>query len=202
MSDPFAAADQANRLANMVKFGVITEVALGEPTRARVEFEAGWVSDLLPVFQLASGRVRSWSAPIAGEQVCVLSPSGEITTGAILRGLPCAAFAEPSAAETLTVIGEWDDGASDHYDEAEHARTIIVPEGGSLTLMVGALSISVGAAGIELHAGGQPITLTASAMTLDGPVNLGGSGGKAVARHGDSVVGGLIVATTTSVKAA
>ncbi len=201
MSDAFAAADNANRMANLIRFGVVTEVVAGPPARARVEFEDGWVSDLLPVFQLSAGRVRTWSCPIEGEQVCVLSPSGEPTVGAILRGLARDTRPEPSAIDELTILGAWDDGAEDRYDEGEHFRKITVPADGTILLAVGALSIRIQDGKIKLDAGGSPIELTGSPITLTGPVNLGGTGGKAVARVGDPVSGGVIAAGSATVKA-
>jgi len=202
MSDAFAQADQANRLNGVVRFGVIAAVQPGPPTLASVEFEEGWVSDMLPVIQWGAGRVRSWSAPVVGEQVAVLSPSGEATVGAVLRGLNCDVFAEPSAEVDMTVLASWDDGAADTYDEATKTRAIAIPAGGQLILTVGALAIRIEDGGITLDAGGQPVTVAAETIALDGKVRLGGEGGKAVARHGDSVVGGKIVATTTQVEAA
>lgn len=201
MSDAFAFADGANRQANLIRFGVITQVQPGPPTLARVQFEDTWVSDFLPVFQLASGSVRAWSVPVTGEQVCVLSPTGEPSVGAILRGLPCNAFPEASGEPDLTVIGKWDDGATDTYDAADKARTIAIPAGGKLTLAVGVLTIRIEGGGITLDAGGAPAELVASKITLRGPVDLGGAGGQPVARVGDAVVAGKIAAGSASVKA-
>lgn len=199
----FNVADNANRLANLVRFGRIASFDLAAtPSTVRVEFEDGWVSDDLSLFQLSAGRVKSWSAPAVGEQVLVFSPGGELGAGIALRGLPFAAFAEPLKDEMVTVLARWDDGALDVYDEETQARTISVPAGGLLTLKAGGVTIRVQDDRIALSAAGKPITLTGSTITLDGPVALGGSGGAAVARVGDAVVNGKIAAGSTKVSAA
>lgn len=203
MADGFTQADNANRLANLVRLGTITEIDLtASPATARAEFEDGWVSDHLPVLQLAAGRLRTWSAPIEGEQVIALSASGELGAGWLLRGAPYDAFSAPSAEELVTVLGAWDDGAADTYDEAAKTRAIAIPAGGKLTLSVGALTIRIEAGGITVDAGGSPVGMKASKFTLDGPVDLGGAGGAAVARVGDTVTNGKIATGSSKVKAA
>lgn len=203
MSDGFASADNANRAANMIQFGTIAEVDLtARPATARIEIEDNHVTDFLPVFQLCAGRVRSWSAPMQGEQVVVLSPTGEMAAGVVLRGLNYDAFEAPSAEELLTVLAQWQDGAEDTYDEATKTRTVKVPDGGQMHVIVGAMRVSVDASGVSIDAAGSPVVVKGDPITLDGPVNLGGSGGQAVARIGDSVVSGKITTGSSSVRAA
>lgn len=202
MTDGFAQSDQANRLANLIRFGRVASFDLAaSPSTVRVEFEDGWISDDLPLFQLSAGRVKSWSAPVVGEQVLTFAPGGELGAGVALRGLPFADHDEPSSDELLTVLAKWSDGATDVYDELTKTRAIFVPAGGILSLTVGELSIRIRDGGITLTAADGPITLTGSPIVLDGPVALGGSGGLAVARVGDSVVNGKIAAGSSTVTA-
>lgn len=203
MADGFATADNANRAANMIQFGTISEVDLNaRPATARIEIEDDLVTDFLPVFQLCAGRVRSWSAPVSGEQVVVFSPTGELAGGVALRGLNYDAFDAPSNEEQLTVLAQWEDGALDTYDEATKTRTLNVPDGGQLLVTVGAMRVSIDAGGVSIDAAGSPVLVTGSPITLSGPVNLGGTGGQGVARIGDSVVGGKITSGSSSVRAA
>lgn len=203
MRDGFAQADNANRLASLIRFGQVASFDLAStPATVRVEFEDGWVSDDLPLFQLSAGRVKSWSAPVVGEQVMAFSPGGELGAGVALRGLPFADFAEPASDELLTVLASWPDGATDFYDETTKLRAITIPEGGALHLTVGSVMLRVLSDRIALTAAGKPITLTGSSIVLDGPVALGGSGGAAVARVGDPVVNNKIAAGSAKVTAA
>lgn len=202
MTDAFAAADQANRLNNAVRFGVVSAVkhvgSLG--ALVRVEIEDGLVTDFLPVFQASAGLVGAWSAPVEGEQVAVLAPSGELTAGAVLRGLPSNAFPTPATDHAIVVLSEIDE-SSDVYDVAEKSRTIMVPEGGKLTLAAGALQIRIEAGRISIDAAGSPVEMQASTFTLNGAINLGGTGGQRVARVGDTVSGGVITGGSATVKA-
>lgn len=204
MADGFTQADQANRLANLIRFGLIAEVDLtATPARARVEIEDGWVSDWLPVFQLSAGRVMSWSAPVQGEQVVILSPSGELAAGAALRGLNFDGRPAPSAEELLTILASWEDGASDTYDEATGEREIVVPAAGRLAVKAGSASGVFSQDEIVLKVGSAELKITSGAITLKADtVNLGGEGGKAVARQDDPVVNNKVVASSTKVKAA
>lgn len=203
MSDGFAQADNANRLANVVRFGLIAEVDLTPtPARARVEIEDDWISDWLPVAQIAAGRMSTWTAPVIGEQVIVLAPTGELAAAVALRGLNYDSRPAPSAEPLLTVLASWDDGAADTYDEATKTRTVTVPEGGKLHLIAGSVAVRIEAGAVVVDAAGKPVTLKGDPITLDGPVNLGGAGGSAVARVGDPVVNNKISAGSSKVKAA
>lgn len=203
MSDGFAQADQANRIANLIRFGLVADVDLAaSPAHVRVEIEEGWLSDWLPVFQLAAGRFMTWSAPVVGEQVILLSPSGEMAAGAALRGLPFDGFSAPSAEELQTVLASWDDGMSDIYDAASQTRTVTLPEGGKLHLVAGSVTVRIESGAVVIDAAGKPVTVKGDPINLDGPVNLGGSGGAAVARVGDPIVNNKISSGSAKVTAA
>lgn len=203
MADGFNQADQANRLANLIRFGLVAEVKTdGSLTRVRVEIEEDWLSDWLPVFQLAAGRLLTWVAPQIGEQVVILSPSGELAAGAVIRGLNFDGRPVPSTEELQTILALWDDGAADAYDEATKTRTITLPEGGKLHLLAGTVVVRIEAGAVTIDAAGKPITVKGDPITLDGTVNLGGTGGAAVARVGDPVVNNKISSGSAKVKAA
>lgn len=201
MTDSFSQADGANRLANVIRPGTVTEIQLGRPAKVRVEIEDGWVSDFVPVFQLAAGRVRSWSAPKSGEQVVLLAPSGEMTTAMALRGLGYGDFLATQAGELITVLGEWDDGAVETYDEADHVRRLELPAGGKLEVTSGAMTASFAEDAISLKVGSAELKIAGGSITLTGNVNLGGEGGLPVARNTDAVVSGKVVATSAKVRA-
>lgn len=200
-TDGFAASEAGRRIANLARLGHVAEIDLDAKT-VRVEFEDGWTSDHLPVFQGSAGRVAAWSAPIEGEQVLVIAPSGEPGAGVALRGLAYDEFPEPSSAELETVLAAWDDGARDDYDEATGVRRITLAEGGRVEIVGGALSAVFSAEEIALTVGGSTLRIADGAITLETEaLRLGGAGGLAVARHGDNVVAGKVVASTSTVKA-
>lgn len=200
MADGFEKADSANRTANLIRLGHVAEVDLSAGL-ARVEFEDGWISDGLPWMTGAAGALRVWSAPSVGEQVSVLSPSGEPAAGFILRGLFSTDFPAPADDADLT-RAEWDDGAQDDYDATAHARRIHLPAGASFEILLGGVvALHVADDVISLKVGGTQLKISDGEILLDGELRLGGAGGKAVARHGDDVVANKIVASSTRVKA-
>ena len=200
MADGYSDATRDNRIANLVRQGHVVEVNAAEGL-ARVEFEDGWVSDALPWMTGAAGALRIWSVPAEGEQVSVLAPSGEPAAGFILRGLFSTDFPPPSDDPTLTLL-EWDDGARVQYDAGAQAMDVSLPIGGTIRLLVeGGGELALADDRISLKVGGTELRITDGQILLDGEVALGGAGGKAVARHGDSVVADKIVATSTDVKA-
>jgi phage baseplate assembly protein V len=142
MSDAdFEIAEAHRRISNLIRPGTIEEVQLGDdPSKAtaRIKFDDDWTSDFLRVFQVHSGRVSSWSPPVEGEQVLVLSPSGLTEGGYALRGLPSTAFPSTSNSADLLQLFDAGDGSSDVYDLAAKTRTITTPGG---TKVAGSMEI-------------------------------------------------------------
>lgn len=67
--------------------------------------------------------------------------------------------------------------------------------------LVSALKVEIEAPEVTITAA-EKATITAPFILLDGEVDLGGAGGKAVGRHEDAVVAGKVVASTTKVRVA
>lgn len=202
MTDSFSQASDANRIANLIRLGTISEIRSGKPAMVRVEIEDEWTSDFVPAFQLSAGRVRTWSSPKEGEQVVLLAPSGELTAAVALRGLAYGDFSADEDGELVTVLGQWDDGALETYDEATGARTLTLPDGGQLVVNRGALSATFSEDAIVLTVGSAELKITSSAITLKADtVNLGGEGGQPVARNNDPVAANKVTATSTKVRA-
>jgi phage baseplate assembly protein V len=189
MSDQlFPLAEAERRGTNHVMAGSIASVDLAAG-RARVEFdEDGWTSDALPWIEVRAGALRTWSPPTVGEQVLVLSPSGEPAAGFILRGIFSTAFPAPSADANLTRL-IWADAARDDYDHVAHERTIELPAAGRLVLKVGGSTLTIEDGTITLEVGDSTLTVEDGTITLDADQVLLGPPGdrKAVARVGDLV---------------
>lgn len=187
----YASAEHDRRISNLVRFGVIAEVDLAAG-RARVTMDDDWTGDFLPWMEARAGAaLRTWSPPSVGEQVIVLSTSGETGAGVILRGLYSDAHPAPANADTLT-RAEWEDGARDDYDAAAHVRTLSVPSGGKLILLVqdgGSVTLEADKATVVL--GSATVVLQDGLATIDATTIKFAGGAKAVARVGDAVtVGG------------
>lgn len=154
----FDAAEEARRLDNLVRLGVI-EQADYQRARARVRIGA-LLTDWLPWLSRRAGGNRSWEALEEGEQVLVASPCGDPAQGIIIGPLYRKAHPAPAASVDLerTV---YQDGASLSYDRKRHHWLLEVPpeDGAAITLRIGASSLILAPEKITLACGGSSITL-------------------------------------------
>ena len=143
------AAEFDRRLANVVRVGTITALDAASAL-VRVSLGDGLITDWLPWLTHRAGPDRTWHAPEPGEQVVVLSPSGELDQGVVLPALYQDAHPEPanSADVHRTVYA---DGSVVEYDRAAHR----------LTVNVGSGSVVVNCATATVHA--------SDSVTLDTP---------------------------------
>lgn len=87
-------AELERRLANILRYGVVYAVDLDG---ALVQVDVGGiVTDWLPWRTPRAGRTRVWHPPEVGEQVMVLSPSGDLGQGMVLAGVYSDEFPAPS----------------------------------------------------------------------------------------------------------
>lgn len=111
-------ADLARRVANMIRAGRIAEVDHAGP-RVRVQsgdILTGW----LPWQTHRAGNTRTWNPPTVGEQVMILSPSGEPAAGMVIPAFYCQDHPAPSSSQD-THVTEYPDGATISYNHASGA---------------------------------------------------------------------------------
>jgi len=123
----------ARLIENLVRLGTIAAVDHGSltdqrPARVRVqsgELLTGW----LPWLTLRAGSSREWDPPTLGEQVLLLSPSGQTTQGIVLCGL----FSQllPANGDRADLHRRsYPDGAVIEYDSQAHRLSAVLPQGG------------------------------------------------------------------------
>lgn len=121
-------ADLQRRQANLIRPGKVASVDLAA-ARCRVT-----IGDLLtaplPFLTMMAGEDRTWHPPEVGEQVLVLSPSGELTAGFVLGGIYTTTYPAQSASGDLAKI-KFKDDTKVTYDRALHTLTIDLPTSGS-----------------------------------------------------------------------
>ncbi len=118
-------------LHNLLRFGTIAAV---DHQRAQCHVKAGELTtDWLNWFTLATGRTRTWQAPTLGEQVLLLSPGGELSTGVVLFELYCDSYPASSDQASLHLM-QYPDGAVLAYDHTQHTLQVNLPDGGAITL--------------------------------------------------------------------
>ncbi|HGS4463217.1 TPA: phage baseplate assembly protein V [Vibrio metschnikovii] len=129
MSDlNYIVRDLQRRLANMIRRGRVHSVDFEQsPPRVKVEYEKDAVTGWLPWI---SGRESSqhrtdWEPLAVGEQVIILSESGELSAGVVLPSLPDATSPVPSTSPDEHV-SRYEDGTTFIYNRKTHTLTIDV----------------------------------------------------------------------------
>lgn len=162
----------ARRLANLVRLGTVAEV---DAAHARIRVQSGaLLTPWLPWLPTRAGSTLTWSLPSIGEQVVLLSPSGDTAQAIALPAVYSDTHPAPSSSPTEHTI-VFPDGAHITYDTAAgHLDATAIAH------------VTVNAAGgITLHA---PIvtldaaqTLATGALTVQGlltyQAGLAGTGG-------------------------
>lgn len=119
-------------LENLIRLGTVAEV---DPVKARVRVQSGGITTTwLPWLAPAAGADREWTPPTFGEQVMVLSPSGVLAQGVVLRGLFSSLIPANGDREALRRT-TYRDGAVIEYDSAAHALRAQLPAGGTAALV-------------------------------------------------------------------
>jgi phage baseplate assembly protein gpV len=119
-------ADLERRLANMIRYGVIEQL---DEQAAKVRVRSGGIlSDWLKWRTQRAGPDSDWWAPEPGEQVIMLSPSGETNQALILGSINSNRFPCPATRKTLHRI-TYQDGTTKEYDRESSTDRITYPDG-------------------------------------------------------------------------
>ncbi|WP_157968302.1 MULTISPECIES: phage baseplate assembly protein V [Cysteiniphilum] len=141
--------DMQRRLNNLIRVGLVIET---NPSRLKVKIgdnTSGW----LPWLTQRTGDCVTWWKPSVGEQVMVLSPSGELNNGVVLPAIYTKNQPTLNANEHMTV---YKDGTKVSYDyeqkklsincvgdvEVVAAKTLIADITGEVTVK-GAKTLSI-----------------------------------------------------------
>ena len=150
-------ADHARRLESVIRQGTIAEI---DYQNARVRVLSGELTtDWLPWHTGGAGGVKQWQPPSLGEQVIVLSPSGETGAGTVLGGLYSTANGSPSLSgdEIKTV---YPDGSSTTYN---HATGALVATGIKSVAVTSADTVTFNCPSVTLNSEAVHVTGTLTA---------------------------------------
>ena len=147
--ESFSFSELDRKLANLIRVGTVKEA---DYKKARVRIQIGKIlTDWLPWVTSRAGQDRNWSAPSIGEQVVLLSPSGEMAQGVVIPAIYQNKHPAPSDKETdVTLV--FQDGSKVLYDKEKHHLTVSVVTDGTLTLKIGESSLEMTKDGIKLKA--------------------------------------------------
>ena len=127
----------SRRLENLLRIGTIIEI---DHAQARCRVKLGGIdSNWLAWLTARAGNTQTWSPPTVGEQVLVLSPSGEPANGIVLTGIYCSAHNAPSNNPDEHVI-DYPDGACVSYN---HASGALVAQGIKTATIQAATSVTI-----------------------------------------------------------
>lgn len=119
-------------LENLIRFGVIVDVQMVPP---RVKVKTGELTTAwLPWLALRAGADREWDPPTVGEQVILVSPSGQLANGVVITGLPSdhiPANGNRAGLHRRTYA----DGAVIEYDSVTHHLNATLPDNGTTSLV-------------------------------------------------------------------
>jgi phage baseplate assembly protein V len=166
-------ATLARLLENLIRFGTIEAVQMQPP---RVKVKSGNITTTwLPWLALRAGADREWDPPTIGEQVMLLSPSGNLAQGIALTGL---------FSDLITANGDreglhrrtYRDGAVIEYDSiAKHLRATL-PGTAEVTAQ-GNVSLTTQAA-LSAMATGDITIKSAANITIEAAGNVAIKGAK------------------------
>jgi len=124
------------QMHNIALLGTVSDADY-EASRVKVaigDLITGW----LPWLTVRAGGDVTWDAPEIGEQVTVISPSGELGNGFVIPAL--YQNAHPANGNTPDLhTRTYKDGAVISYDRAAHHLSAILPAGASTELISSAI---------------------------------------------------------------
>lgn len=119
----------SRRLENLIRIGTIHSI---DHAAVRVRVQTGLlVTQWLPWLEHRAGQTTTWDPPTVGEQVTILSPSGEPAGGIVLRGLHSTAIQPPSHSADTHVI-KFPDGTIVSYNHAAGVHEALYPDGAEI----------------------------------------------------------------------
>ena len=160
-------SDLIQRLHNLIRIGTVTEANYSK-RRLKIligEITTGWLPWLT---QKSFGNIK-WNPPEVGEQVAVVSPSGDLRKGLVMPSIYQSSQAPNDASADLEST-TYKDGAKISYDRSLHNYTISIPNNGAT---------------VNILSGGT-INLNATKINVNGDLSVAGS----VNATGDILAGG------------
>lgn len=182
----YALAQMDRILANLIKIGRVDSVDLAAGA-ATVNFDGELVSGL-EWAKSRAGADRSWNGGYTkGEQVLVLSPSGDLSQGVIAFAISQDAF--PNAGNDKNPKRIFEDGTVIEYDKTSNTLLIDASaSGGHVVIRCNTAQIQAEST-ITMDA---PNTVCTGNLTVAKSLSMGGSGGTATLKGNVAMSGGTL----------
>lgn len=172
----------SQRLENLIRFGTV--IAVDHAAR-RCRVKSGNIETQWIKFNAGrAGNTRTWNPPTIGEQVTILSPSGELANGIAVPSIYSDAHDAPSNSPDLHIV-EYPDGAVISYNHQTHALTAT---GIATANIQASTSITLDTPIVNITG---KLDVTDLVTYHNGMNGSGGTGGTTVNITGDIVVDGI-----------
>lgn len=127
-------ADIERRLENIIRIANISDVDLSDPKNPQCRCTVGEITtNWLSIGHTRMGVVKDWNPPSVGEQVVLLSPSGDLSQAVIIASLSSTANPSPDT-DPKKPKRTYPDGAVIEYDYEAHKLTASLPTGATFEL--------------------------------------------------------------------
>jgi len=177
----FSLAELSRKLANLIRFGLVAEA---DYQAARVRVRCGELTtEWLPWLTARAAAEASWWAPRVGEQVILLSPSGDPAQAVALPALYLDPIPFDSADRRPDLHQvRYADGAEISYDESTHTLSATLPFGGIVDL--------IASGGVNIVG---PVTVEGTITATDDITSGGTVAGAVVTSQGNVQAGGDVI---------
>ncbi|MET3560668.1 phage baseplate assembly protein V [Bartonella japonica] len=168
--------DLKRRVANMVVVGKISHV---DHKNARYRIKSGnLISDWIPDTQARAGKTCSYEGRDVGEQVVVISSSGDLSQGVIVGSIHTDANQAADKGSIHRII--YPDGTTLEYDDEQNTYGIHIKSGGKFILTISdGVSLKGEGGRLEVTApdGIKVVSESDLSLSADGSISLKAGGG-------------------------
>lgn len=127
----FAMAEGVRTAENAIRIGTVEEL---DADIARVRIKIGdLLTDWIPWLTHRAGNDVSWWCPSKGEQMLVLSPSGDLAQAVCVPAI-YSDLIPANCRDPMKHVVTYEDGAVFEYDKTTHCLNITLPEGGKVNI--------------------------------------------------------------------
>ncbi len=127
-------ADFQRIIENLIRIAEISDVNYDDPENPQCRCTVGNIqTNWLSVGHARMGAVKDWNPPSKGEQVVLLSPSGDLSQAIIIASLSSTENPSPES-DPKKPKRTYPDGAVIEYDYQNHKLSAILPTGATFEL--------------------------------------------------------------------
>lgn len=147
MMNDFEITELDRRISNLIQIGTIAEA---DYEKAKLKVIIGnIITDWLPWLTRRAGSDSDWWAPEVGEQVVILSPSGELKQAVILPSIYQSAYPAIDDSPDISKF-TYKDGTIIKYNRLSHKMDIDIVSSGSIEIKVGNSKIFMDGSSIKI----------------------------------------------------